>query len=151
MRAGKSLIVSPEDIGRPKGLIQDRNSPQKHVWRAEIVPLTADGVGTNEIMRRAAKSKTCVWRWQERFIEDGSTVSFATRPSRIKPLGPEAAERVVALTLSEPAGEQPKWTGASMAKAAGGALTSSSPIGCASSSCPTTPRFVDKLRDVVGL
>jgi hypothetical protein len=22
-------------------------------------------------MRRAAKSKTCVWRWQERFIEEG--------------------------------------------------------------------------------
>jgi hypothetical protein len=35
------------------------------------VLLTADGVGTNEIMRRTAKSKTCVWRWQERFLEDG--------------------------------------------------------------------------------
>ena len=30
---------------------QDRNAPQKHVWRAEIVLLTADGVGTNEIMQ----------------------------------------------------------------------------------------------------
>jgi hypothetical protein len=27
--------------------------------------LSADGVGTNEIMRRTGKSKTCVWRWQE--------------------------------------------------------------------------------------
>jgi hypothetical protein len=25
-----------------------------------------DGIGTNEIMRRTSKSKTCVWRWQER-------------------------------------------------------------------------------------
>jgi transposase len=52
-------------------VVQDRNAPQKHVWRPEIVLLTADGVGTNEIMRRTAKSKTCVWRWQERFLEDG--------------------------------------------------------------------------------
>jgi hypothetical protein len=28
----------------------DRNASQKHVWRAEIVLLTADGLGTNEIM-----------------------------------------------------------------------------------------------------
>jgi hypothetical protein len=114
MRAGKSLIVSPEAIGRLKGLVQDCNSPQKHDWRAKIVPVTADGVGTNEIMRRAAKSKTCVWRWQERFIEDGfnGLLRDKSRPSRIKPLGPEAAERVVALTLSEPAGEATPWTGA---------------------------------------
>ena len=71
MRAGKSLSVSSADIRRLKAVVQDRNAPQKHVWRAEIVLLTADGVGTNEIMRRTAKSKTCVWRWQERFLKDG--------------------------------------------------------------------------------
>lgn len=49
----------------------DRNSPQKHVWRAEIVRLTADGLGTNEIMRRTGKAKTAVWRWQERFMRAG--------------------------------------------------------------------------------
>ena len=62
MRAGKSLSVSSADIRRLKAVVQDRNAPQKHVWRAGIVLLTADGVGTNEIMRRTAKSKTCVWR-----------------------------------------------------------------------------------------
>jgi hypothetical protein len=50
---------------------------------------------------------SCVWRWPERFIEDGfdGLLRDKTRPSRIKPLGPEAAERVVALTLSEPPGK----------------------------------------------
>jgi hypothetical protein len=33
--------------------------------------LSADGVGTHEIMRRTGKSKTCVWRWQERFMQAG--------------------------------------------------------------------------------
>ena len=105
MRAGKSLSVSSADIRRLKAVVQDRNAPQKHVWRAEIVLLTADGVGTNEIMRRTAKSKTCVWRWQERFLEDGfdGLLRDNTRPSRIKPLRAEATERVVALDAWRPA------------------------------------------------
>ena len=32
-------------------LARDRNAPHKHVWRAEIVLLSADGVGINETMR----------------------------------------------------------------------------------------------------
>jgi len=44
-------------------IVADRNTPQKHVWRAEIVLLSADGVGTVEIMRRTGTPKTCVWRW----------------------------------------------------------------------------------------
>jgi len=126
MRAGNSLSVSSADLRRLKALIHDRNAPQKHVWRAEIVLLTADGVGTNAIMRRTGKSKTCVWRWQERFMEEGfdGLLRDKTRPSRIKPLGAEAAERVVALTLGEPPGETTHWTGALMAKAAGLSLSS---------------------------
>jgi hypothetical protein len=42
-----------------------------------------------------------------------------TRLSRIKPLGAETVERVVALTLGEPLGERTHWTGALMAKATG--------------------------------
>jgi transposase len=44
-----------------------------HGWRAAIVLLTADGLGTNAIMHRTGKSKTCVWRWQERFMREGVT------------------------------------------------------------------------------
>jgi transposase len=126
MRAGKSLSVSSADLRRLEALIQDRNAPQKHVWRAEIVLLTADGVGTNAIMRQTGKSKTCVWRRQERFMEEGfeGLLRDKTRPSRIKPLGAEVAERVVALTLGEPPGETTHWTGALMAKVAGLSLSS---------------------------
>jgi hypothetical protein len=47
------------------------NSPQKDVWRAQIVLLTADACGTAEIMRRTGTSKTAVWRWHERLMTDG--------------------------------------------------------------------------------
>jgi hypothetical protein len=84
MRTGISLSVSTEDRRRLAALVKDRNTPQKHVWRAEIVLLSAEGVGTNEIMRRTGTSKTCVWRWQERFMEEGleGLLRDKTRPSR---------------------------------------------------------------------
>jgi transposase len=162
MRCGKSLSVWSADSRRLEALVQGRNTPQKHVWRAEIVLLTADGVGTNEIMRRTAKSKTCVWRWQERFIEEGfdGLLRDKTRPSRIKPLSAETAECVVALTLAEPPGETTHWTGALMAKAAGLSVSSVQRIWRTHGLQPhrmrqfklsNDPRFVDKLRDVVGL
>ena len=65
------LYVSPANRTRLEGLIASRNTPSKVVWRAKIVLATADGCGTNEIMRRTGKSKPCVWRWQERYIEAG--------------------------------------------------------------------------------
>jgi hypothetical protein len=65
MRTGISLTVSPVDRRRLQALARDRNSSQKHVWRAEIVLLTADGLGIHEVMRQTGKSKTCVWRWQD--------------------------------------------------------------------------------------
>jgi len=56
----------------------DHNAAQKHASRARIVLLTADGLGTN--MRRTAKSKAYVWRWQQRFMEQGPARSAcATR------------------------------------------------------------------------
>src|SRR3546814_9732344 len=107
MRTGISFPVSPIDRQRLMALIKDRNAPQKHVWRAEIILLSADGAGTVEIMRQTGKSKTCVWRWQERFAAEGfeGLLRDKTRPSRIPPLGPAVAERVVALTLQGPTGQ----------------------------------------------
>jgi len=83
-----------------------------------------------------------------------------TRPSRIKPLGDAVAARVVAMTLDEPPGETTHWTGALMAQAAGVSVSSVQRIWRAHGLQPhrvrqfklsNDPKFVDKLRDVVGL
>src|ERR1700716_1503520 len=162
MRNGISITVSRSDRRRLQALVADRNASQKHVWRAEIVLLTADGLGTNEIMRRTAKSKACVWRWQERFMEEGfeGLLRDKTRPSRIEPLKVDVAERVVAMTLTDPPGETTHWTGALMAEAIGISVSSVQRIWRAHGLQPhrvrqfklsNDPKFVDKLRDVVGL
>ena len=162
MRTGSSIDLSASDRLRLEALVRDRNSPQKHVWRAEIVLLSADGLGTVEIMRRTAKSKTCVWRWQERFAEEGfeGLLRDKTRPSRIAPLGAELAERVVALTMTAPPAEATHWTAAMMAEQAGISASSVQRIWRAHGLAPhrvrqfklsADPQFVAKLRDVVGL
>src|SRR2546422_10561813 len=121
MRTGISITVSASDRRRLQAVVRDRNAAQKHAWRAEIVVLSADGVGTKEIMRRPGKSKTCVWRWQERFMEEGydSLLHDKTRPSRIPPLGSGVTERVVTLTQTAPPTEATHWTSAMMAKVVG--------------------------------
>ena len=162
MRTGISITVGSSDRLRLEGVVKERNAAQKHVWRAAIILLSAEGVGTHEIMRRTGTSKTCVWRWQERFMEEGidGLLRDKTRPSRIPPLGPEVAERVVALTLTDPPVEATHWTAAMMATATGISESAVRRIWRSNGLQPHRYRqfklsndlnFVRKLRDVVGL
>ncbi len=53
MRTGIVIDVTAADRERLLSIQANRNSPQKHVWRATIILLTAAGHGTAEIMRVA--------------------------------------------------------------------------------------------------
>ena len=154
--------LSARDRASLDAVLADGNSPQKYVWRARIVLLTADGHRTAEIMRRTGKSKGVIWRWQERFISSGAAALFRekSRPSRIKPLGAEVGERVVALTLAGPTGAATHWTGAAMAEAAGISVSSVQRIWRAHGLQPhrvrqfklsNDPEFAAKPHDIVGL
>jgi len=162
MRTGITVDVKAADRARLEAIVSDRNSPQKHVWRARIVLLTADGLGTNEIMRQTAKSKTCLWRWQERFMQSGveGLLHDRTRPSRVPPLPPAIGERVVALTQSDPPGETTHWTAAAMAGLVRISVSSVQriwrwhglqPHRVRQFKLSRDPEFVPKLRDIVGL
>jgi hypothetical protein len=116
-------------------------------------------IGTNEIMRQTGKSKTCVWCWQERFAQEGydGLLRDKTRRSGIPPLGAAVAERVFALTLTDPPAAATHWTPwrqrpalASGRCNASGAVTACSRTGCASPSCRTI-RSSPKFKDIVGL
>jgi transposase len=162
MRTGTSIMLQAKDRRRLEAIVRDRNAPQKHVWRAEIVLLTAKGLGTVEIMRRTGKSKTCVWRWQERFMQENveGLLRDKTRPSRVKPLAQAVIDKVVKLTAITPPHEATHWTSAAMAKATGISVSSVQRIWRAHGLAPhrvrqfklsSDPNFIDKLRDVVGL
>ena len=123
MREGISVEVSAADCERLAAVVADRNSPQKHVWRAQIILATAEGCGTAEVMRRAGVSKHCVWRWQERFMREGvvGLLRDKTRKPGLPPLPSAVNKRIIKLTQGEPPGEV-NWTGGQWAQVSGIAL-----------------------------
>jgi transposase len=162
MRKGIIVTVTACDRARLRAVVTNRNSPQKHVWRARILLLTADGLGTNAIMRGTGRAKSVVWRWQERFMREGvdGLLRDKTRPPGRKPLDPEIIERVVATTAKDPPGETTHWTAGLMAKAVGISISSVQRIWQAHGLHPhrvrrfklsKDPEFVPKLRAIVGL
>jgi transposase len=162
MRTGIAISVTSEDRRRLEAIIGDRNRPQKHVARARALSATAEGCGTNEIMRRSGLSKPAVWRWQERFMREGleGLLRDKTRKPGKAPLPAETVARVVELTLADPPGETTHWTARAMAKTVGIGVVSVQRIWKAHSFTPhrmrafklsKDPQFLEKFNDVVGL
>src|SRR5215467_15898259 len=106
MRKGVEVRLGSDDRERLETVIGSGNSPQKHVWRARIVLLSADGVGTMAIQRQTSKGKPTIWRWQRRFMSEGvdGLLHDATQPGRKQPLSASTIERVVEMTLADPPG-----------------------------------------------
>jgi transposase len=163
MRGNLGLLVSGADRARLAAIVADRSSPQKHVWRARVVLLSADRVGTAEIMRRTGLSKPSVWRWQERYIEAGveGLLRDKTRPSRVPALAEAKVAEVIQRTLDEPPpDEATHWTVRAMAAMSGVSPAKVHQIWQAAGLAPhryrrfklsDDPAFAEKVEDVVGL
>jgi len=162
MRTGIQIEVTAGDRKRLEAIVAARGSPQKHVWRARIILLTEQGEGTQAIMTATGKSKTCVWRWQERFMAEGvdGLLRDKTRPPGIAPLETALVDKVVALTLEPPAQEATHWTVRAIAKAVGIAASTVvkiwhdhglAPHRWRSFKLSNDKAFAEKLHDVVGL
>lgn len=156
------IQLSPEDRARLERLMAERNTPQKHAWPARIVLLSADSVGTMEIMRCTGQSKPTVWRWQARFAAEGvaGLLRDKTRPSGRKPLAAAVVQQVVTKTTTETPPAATHWTARAMARAVGIAASSVQRIWRAhglklhlvrSFKLSNDPAFADKLVDIVGL
>jgi len=162
MRTGISFTVSADDRTRLEAVVSQPSSPQKHVWRCRIVLLSADGLGTAAIMSATAKSKTCVWRWQERFMHEGvdGLLREKTRPPGIARTTDGKVTDVIRLTQEAPPHEATHWTIRAMGKAVGLAASTVRSIWKAHGLSPhrwrqfklsNDPAFAEKLHDVVGL
>lgn len=156
------LFLNPDDRAELQTLITDRNTARKPVWRAEIILATADGHGTFEIMRRAKTSKPTVWRWQERYLDEGvdGLKRDNSRPSRVPPLPRETRLKVIAKTVQEAPPNATHWSRSTMAEAVG---ISPSSVGCIWAEAglkphltkgfklSNDPMFEEKVTDIVGL
>ena len=162
MRTGIHFTVTSGDRQRLQAIVADPKSAQKHVWRARIILKTDAGLGTSAIMRATGKSKTCVWRWQERFMHEGvnGLLRDKSRPPGKAPIPPERVAEIVRLTQQAPPHEATHWTLRAMAKVAGVAAATVQAIWKAHGLSPhrwrhfklsNDPAFAEKLTDIVGL
>ena len=162
MRTGISFTVWADDRRRLQAIVAAPTSPQKQVWRARIILLSDEGAGTSAIMTETGKSKTCVWRWQERFMHEGvrGLLRDKSRPPGKAPVPPERVAEIVRLTQEPPPFEATHWTLRAMAKVAGVAASTVQAIWKAYGLSPhrwrqfklsNDPAFTEKLTDIVGL
>ena len=156
------LYLGTADRAQLEALCANRNTPRKVVWRAEIVLATADGCGTNEIMRRAQTSKPTVWRWQERYLDEGvaGLGRDKTRPSRVPPLPREVRLKVIVKTVQETPPNATHWSRTVMAEAMGISPSSVGRIWAEAGLKPhvvrrfkvsNDPMFEEKVTEIVGL
>ncbi len=162
MRTNTCIWVSPGDRSRLERLVSDRNTPQKHVWRARIVLLSGKRLGTMEIARRIGKSKPTVWRWQNRYLARGVAGLLRDKPRGPgkPPLSGDVKSLVLAKTVGETPANATHWSVRTMAKAVGIGHSSVHRIWAAHGLKPhlvstfkvsNDPRFAEKVADVVGL
>ena len=95
MRANIVVEVSASDRTRLEAIVEDRNSPQKHAWRARIVLLAADGGGTNEIRQQAGVAGAAVWRY------DAATETVRPQAVQVARMGEERADVVAGLNSGD--------------------------------------------------
>ena len=156
------LYICSADRAELQALLSNRNTPRKLAWRAGIVLATADGQGTVEIMRQTGMSKPTVWRWQERYLEEGvaGLRRDKTRPSRVPPLPRETRLRVIAKTVQETPPNATHWSRATMAEAVGISPSSVGRIWADAGLKPhvlkgfkvsNDPMFEAKVTEIVGL
>jgi transposase len=157
-----SILLFPEDRARLAAVIGDRNNPQKHVQRAQIVLHSAEKRSVLDVARRSGVSRPAVWRWQRRYAEQGvdGLLRDKTRKPGKTPLPAKTVAKVLALPCSEPPGNATHWTGRAVAKAVGISLRAVQRIWEAHRLQPhrlrtfkksNDPAFVEKVEDVIGL
>ena len=137
-------------------------SSQALALRCRIVLLCADGLPNTHVAERLGVSRVMVGKWRSRFVAKRlEGLSDEPRPGAPRKVSDDVVEAVVVATLEQapPRGDT-HWSTRSMAKAMGLNQTAVSRIWRAFGLKPhvvddwklsTDPRFIEKVRDVVGL
>src|ERR1700688_3786049 len=156
------ILLGDEDRLRLAGIAGDRNRQHKHVQRARIVLLSGERLPVLAVARRTDASRPAVWRWQQRFAEQGVDGLWRdkTRKPGKKPLPAATVAKILALPCGKPPRQATHWTGRMVAKAAGVSLRAVQRIWHGNRLQPprvppfnTTkqPAFAEKAEDVLGL
>ena len=162
MRRAVAIKLSDSECEVLERLKRGRLVPVRLAERAAIVLRAAVGMENQQIAAIMGVSRQKAGRWRDRYAEHGlaGIEKDAPRPGRHRRIGDDQREKVVRKTLQETPEGHTHWSRATMAAATG---LSESTIGriwrehglkphrVSSFKLSNDPRFVEKLRDIVGL
>ncbi len=154
--------MRPGDRKELEGWVRARTTPQRRVERARIILGSAGGLPGRTLAREIGVSLPTVQRWLDRYDEEGlAGLEDRSRPGRPRStITPEVEAEVVRRTLEEKPPRGTHWSTRLMAEGMGLHHSQVGRIWNAHGLKPhrvryfklsTDPRFVEKLRDVVGL
>jgi transposase len=159
--AKRSIVLHSGDRETLEQWIRSRTAPQRQVERARIVLGAADGFSGHAMSERLGIARPTIQRWLDRYEAEGiAGLADQPRSGRPRKITPSLEAEVVRKTLEDKVPMGTHWSTRLMAKETGLHATQISRIWRAHGLKPhrietfklsTDPRFVEKLRDVVGL
>jgi transposase len=161
MPARVEVVLSEEDRAELERWARRPKSSQAFALRCRIVLAAADGESGRAIAARLGCSEATVSKWRGRFARRGfDGLHDEPRPGKPRSIGDDQIEQVIVKTLEGQPPNATHWSTRSMAQATGMSQSAISRIWRAFGLKPhqteafklsPDPRFIDKVRDVVGL
>jgi transposase len=156
------LVGSAADRAQLEALAASGRTPQKIAQRARLVLMLINRAKPSHVARTLGLSRMRIRLWAQRYLTKGveGVLHDATRPPGREPLSPERIATIVEMTLRTKPTPATHWTTRTMAKAAGISEAMVRRIWHQHGLQPhrverfkqsKDPRFVEKLRDIVGL
>ena len=132
-----SLVLTAQTRDALRRIVDDRRRPLAHILRARIVLLSDERLPVLEVARQSGVGRPTVWRWQQRFAEEGldGLLRDKTRPPGKSATPQDEVQAVLELTTV-----QRIWRSHHL-----------QPHRVRTFKRSTDPHFAAKLDDVVGL
>ncbi len=158
----KPLIVSSEDRELMEELLRCGTTPQRIVFRSKVVLGAADGTTNHQLARDLVTTPSTILKWRSRYLKYGvqGILEDAPRSGRKKTITADKEAAIVEATLRTKPPQPTHWSTRTMAEAQGVSDTTVYRIWKAHRLQPhrvetfkfsRDPRFIEKVRDVVGL
>lgn len=162
MKRATPIVLTDEQREELERLSRGRRVPVRLAQRASVVLLAAEGLENKQIGERLGITRQTAGRWRDRYAAHGLSgiEKDAPRPGRKRRINDPQRAAVVRKTLNDKPEGQTHWSRSTMSKATG---LSESTIGriwrehglkphrVETFKLSKDPRFVEKLRDIVGL
>jgi transposase len=160
--SAEALLLDETQRSQLQALVNSGKTAQKVVLRSRLVLLAATATPNNAIANQLGISRPTVLLWRKRFAERGvpGLLRDASRSGRKKTIAPDVVQRVVEATLKTTPPGATHWTTRTMAKAQHLSHMMVQRIWKAHGLQPhrletfklsKDPKFVEKVRDIVGL